>query len=226
MVPLPRTRVLCHSLSLEDAATRHSTAHSLSVEHVAPERIPNHNTRTAEPRTAVLARLAVIDAWCSECPRFAPHRARKARTQGTTAYRFTRPVITGLAPEPERYCERGATQSPTAISARPAGLCSVAGAPCSCGQQMKSTMAKLTTKLEPTKKDRLIRMLKARAGVDVATLSDKLGWQPHTTWAALTGLRKAGHEITVTKPDGGGVSTYRIIDSRSTQPATGVHGAG
>ena len=87
-------------------------------------------------------------------------------------------------------------------------------------------MAKSTRKKTATTKDRLIRMLKAKAGADVSTLSDKLGWQPHTTRAALTGLRKAGHEIIATKPDGGGVSTYRIIDSRSTQPATGVHGAG
>lgn len=87
-------------------------------------------------------------------------------------------------------------------------------------------MARSTTKREPTRKDRLIRMLRAKTGADVATLSEKLGWQPRTTRAALTGLRKAGHEIAVTKPGGGGVSTYRIIDSRSTQPAAEVHGAG
>ena len=46
-----------------------------------------------------------------------------------------------------------------------------------------------------TKKARLIQMLTRKAGADVATISEKLGWQSHTTRAALTGLRKAGFEI-------------------------------
>ncbi|MEM7667490.1 MAG: DUF3489 domain-containing protein [Pseudomonadota bacterium] len=87
-------------------------------------------------------------------------------------------------------------------------------------------MAKSTRKKAPTKKDQLIRMLKAKAGADVEALSDKLGWQPHTTRAAITRLRKAGHEIIVTKPDGGRVSTYRIIGTTSKQPATEVQNAG
>jgi len=56
-------------------------------------------------------------------------------------------------------------------------------------------------------------MLKAKAGADVATMSGKLGWQPHTTRAAMTGLRKAGHDIVAAKPDGGGAATYRIVGS-------------
>ncbi|WP_170608849.1 DUF3489 domain-containing protein [Ruegeria arenilitoris] len=43
-----------------------------------------------------------------------------------------------------------------------------------------------------TKKARLIQMLSRKAGADVATISEKLDWQMHTTRAALTGLRKAG----------------------------------
>ncbi len=37
-----------------------------------------------------------------------------------------------------------------------------------------------------TKGDRLIQLLKARSGCDIAALSGKLGWQPHTTRAALS----------------------------------------
>ena len=51
-----------------------------------------------------------------------------------------------------------------------------------------------------TKKAQLIQMLTRKAGADVATISEKLGWLPHTTRAALTGLRKAGFEITAEKP--------------------------
>lgn len=62
-----------------------------------------------------------------------------------------------------------------------------------------------------TKKDQLIKLLGAKAGADIGVLSEKLGWQQHTTRAALTGLRKAGYEIAGEKPAKGGKSTYRIL---------------
>lgn len=64
-----------------------------------------------------------------------------------------------------------------------------------------------------TKKAQLIQMLTRKAGADVATISDKLGWQSHTTRAALTGLRKAGFEISAEKPGDGKPSCYRITAS-------------
>ena len=66
-----------------------------------------------------------------------------------------------------------------------------------------------------TKKAQLIQMLTRKAGVDVATISEKLGWQSHTTRAALTGLRKAGFEISAEKPGQGKSLCYRI----TAQPA-------
>ncbi len=62
----------------------------------------------------------------------------------------------------------------------------------------------------PTKRARLIVLLKAAGGADTATLSDALGWQQHSTRAALTGLRKTGFTIERTTPDGAGAATYRI----------------
>ena len=62
-----------------------------------------------------------------------------------------------------------------------------------------------------TKKDELMRLLRAKAGADVAALSERLGWQPHTVRAAITGLRKAGHVVVATRPAGGGSSRYRIV---------------
>ena len=61
-----------------------------------------------------------------------------------------------------------------------------------------------------TKKQQLIRMLNGKAGADVATISGKLGWQQHTTRAALTHLRKAGYTIAAEKPEGGKPARYRI----------------
>ena len=62
-----------------------------------------------------------------------------------------------------------------------------------------------------TKKDQLTRMLRSATGADVATISTKLGWQTHTVRAALTGLRKAGHEVVTEKPGQGKPTRYRIV---------------
>ena len=61
-----------------------------------------------------------------------------------------------------------------------------------------------------TKGDRLIQLLKARSGCDIAALSGKLGWQPHSTRAALSRLRKAGYAIEKLPPGKRGGSRYRI----------------
>jgi len=59
-----------------------------------------------------------------------------------------------------------------------------------------------------TKQALLIAMLKREEGATLLQLVEATGWLPHTTRAALTGLRKKGHVITASKVDG--VSLYRI----------------
>ncbi len=71
--------------------------------------------------------------------------------------------------------------------------------------------ASARTMKPPTKRARLISLLKVAGGADVATLSAALGWQQHSTRAALTGLRKTGFSIEKTKPDGGNSACYRIM---------------
>jgi predicted ArsR family transcriptional regulator len=61
-----------------------------------------------------------------------------------------------------------------------------------------------------TKKEQLIQLLTRKAGADVATISDKLSWQTHTTRAALSGLRKAGYEVVGDKPGEGKATRYLI----------------
>ena len=72
----------------------------------------------------------------------------------------------------------------------------------------KSAAGGQTDKRRATKGDQLIQLLKARSGCDIAALSAKLGWQPHTTRAALSRLRKAGYAIEKLGKHGG--SRYRV----------------
>lgn len=61
-----------------------------------------------------------------------------------------------------------------------------------------------------TRRDQLIRLLSGRHGVSAAAISKKLNWQPHTTRAALSGLRKSGIVIEKVAPLKGRPSRYHI----------------
>lgn len=57
----------------------------------------------------------------------------------------------------------------------------------------------------------VIALLKRGEGATLAELVGATGWQPHTTRAALTGLRKNGHAIEKTKR--GDVTCYKLADA-------------
>jgi predicted ArsR family transcriptional regulator len=65
-------------------------------------------------------------------------------------------------------------------------------------------------KAPETKKAQLIRMLSEKTGADVEAISKILTWQPHTTRAAITGLKKAGYEVVVEKSEPDRPTRYRI----------------
>ena len=71
-----------------------------------------------------------------------------------------------------------------------------------------------------TKKDQLIKMLRAKRGMDICVISQKLGWQQHTTRAALTRLRQAGYVLDVVKADNGKPTRYRITADSSASILT------
>ena len=81
------------------------------------------------------------------------------------------------------------------------------------GTRPNSTQAKKPEAKRQTKKQQLIRLLSGKAGADVATISGKLGWQQHTTRAALTHLRKDGYTVAAEKPEGGKAARYRIASA-------------
>ena len=61
------------------------------------------------------------------------------------------------------------------------------------------------------KSDLVIALLKRLCGVTLDEMVTATGWLPHTTRAALTGLKKKGHQVISEKTDG--VRRYRIESS-------------
>ena len=60
----------------------------------------------------------------------------------------------------------------------------------------------------PSKIATVIDLLKREQGATLDDMVKATGWLPHTTRAALTGLKKKGHTITKDKRDD--VTCYRI----------------
>jgi hypothetical protein len=63
-----------------------------------------------------------------------------------------------------------------------------------------------------SKQARLIAMLSSANGCSIDEAATAFGWLPHTTRAALTGLRRKGHRIERVKGEAGARSRHRIID--------------
>jgi hypothetical protein len=69
-----------------------------------------------------------------------------------------------------------------------------------------------------TKRSLLIEMLRAKKGATLNALVEATGWLPHTTRAALTGLRKRGFAIERTREEGSD-SIYRIASAAVAEAA-------
>ena len=67
----------------------------------------------------------------------------------------------------------------------------------------------------PSKSAAVLAMLQRPEGVTLDQLVAATGWLPHTARAALTGLKKKGHDVTSDKP-AGGVRTYRVTVGAET----------
>jgi hypothetical protein len=63
-----------------------------------------------------------------------------------------------------------------------------------------------------TKTGAVLRLLNRPTGASVTDLQKSTGWQPHSVRAALTGLRKKGHDIRRDK-DANGVTVYRASEA-------------
>lgn len=62
-----------------------------------------------------------------------------------------------------------------------------------------------------SKKDQLLALIAKSGGARISVLTERLGWQPHTVRAALSGLRKKGHQILASKAPKTGEAVYRLM---------------
>lgn len=68
------------------------------------------------------------------------------------------------------------------------------------------------TPREGSKLAMVIELLRRADGATIPDLTEATGWLPHTTRAALTGLRKRGYAV-IRERIGAGDSIYRILDA-------------
>jgi hypothetical protein len=66
-----------------------------------------------------------------------------------------------------------------------------------------------TASKSPSKTCQVLELLKRDHGATIEELVSMTGWLPHTTRAALTGLKKKGHALTSEKIDS--VRRYRVV---------------
>lgn len=70
-----------------------------------------------------------------------------------------------------------------------------------------------------SKKDQLIALLSKPNGARASVIAERLGWQAHTVRAALSGLRKQGHQIVTSKSPKTGETIYAIAAQSVEQAA-------
>ncbi len=79
-----------------------------------------------------------------------------------------------------------------------------------------TNQAKSTAALKrETKAGKLVALMQREQGATLDEMVQATGWLPHTTRAAMTGLKKKGHPIERTKVDG--VSRYAIMSMAGTK---------
>jgi hypothetical protein len=84
------------------------------------------------------------------------------------------------------------------------------------GDAVEVPASTLTPKVEPkrakpsSKSSLVLHMLQRTEGATIAQIVTATGWLPHTTRAALTGLKKKGHQVTNEKAEGE-ERVYRVV---------------
>jgi Protein of unknown function (DUF3489) len=74
---------------------------------------------------------------------------------------------------------------------------------------------------EGSKLASLIALLRRSEGATIDVLTKATGWLPHTTRAAITGVRKRGYSVALDRV-GEGASVYRLSDPQESEASTSV----
>jgi hypothetical protein len=142
---------------------------------------------------------------------------QRAGTQSSPALRITAAGLEaiGIAPEPENTAPRGA-KPPAKPRKRTSHKTSDEHSPEPTGPLEPVDRAlgedRPTLPRPGTKRALIITLLARDQGASSAELIAATGWLPHTTRAALTGLRQKGCSITRFKrPDG--MTAYRVVNT-------------
>jgi Protein of unknown function (DUF3489) len=76
--------------------------------------------------------------------------------------------------------------------------------------------ASITAPRSGTKIDNVVKMLSVSEGATLEAIVKATGWLPHTTYAALTGLRRRGYALQRSRKDKIGPSVYRLLRPSQT----------
>ena len=134
------------------------------------------------------------------------------KPRGGTAKAVEALVARGFAEERETSCAEAVRRADgdiryglfmTTAGAAAIGVSETTGEVAVAGVDVPAPAAKA-----PSKTIMVIGLLSRGDGATLLELIDATGWLPHTTRAALTGIRKKGHIVERTKRDG--VTCYRI----------------
>ncbi len=109
--------------------------------------------------------------------------------------------------------ERGKDKKPVITKAGRAAVGADAGQTRRGGNQHNGSTSSATIR-PGTKQAQLLALLTRPDGAAMSEMTKATGWQPHSVRAALTGLRKRGHEIE--RSVEAGASRYRVIEHRET----------
>ena len=111
------------------------------------------------------------------------------------------------------------SKRPRKFAREPQGAAAEAKASAATVDKGEAPAAQAETK--PKSKASLVQDLLTRSeGATLEQMVAATGWLPHTTRAALTGLKKKGYAVTSTKDDG--LRTYRIATAEHDRPAASV----
>lgn len=146
----------------------------------------------------------------------APVWRKEVETGQTYALQLTAKGLKAIAPANKDHIENspvaefteGAASKASIPAAAP--LCDLHASRDSKGANEMTEATTIRAPRRNSKIGRVLDMLAADAGATIGDLTSATGWLEHSTRAALTGLRRRGYSLSLTRNERGGASVYRI----------------